>query len=128
MEHANGAATLPDLVARIGDEGDVRTALDRGPFDVEPALMPEIKREIDRLAYVDRARASRLVEAAAWAADRLGDGASRAFADASRARLLYAEAHYGDAERLFASASSGLRENSRPDAAAALAKQHMASL
>ncbi len=128
MSGSNGATSVSDLVDHIGDAPDVRALLDLDPLPVSPSLVTEIKREIDRLAYADRASASRLVEAAAWAADRLGDGASRAFADASRARLLYAEARYGDAEPLFAAATSALRDEGRPADAAALAKQHMETL
>ena len=127
MEH-DGTTSVSDLVAHLGDAPDVRATLDRTPVPVTPGLMPEIKREIDRLAYADRAGASRLVEAAEWAADRLGDEPSRAFADASRARLLYAEARYGESEALFAAAAAVLRASGRDGDAAALAKQHVATL
>lgn len=128
MTDRNGAISVSDLVARIGDAPDVRAILDFESPTVSESLLPEIKHEVDRLAYADRARATRLVEAAAWAADRLGDGESRAFAEASRARLLYAEARYADAEPLFAASAAALSSAGRQDAAATLAKQHMETL
>jgi tetratricopeptide (TPR) repeat protein len=128
MQDFSGAASLSELVAAIGDAADVRAALDARPPRVEPELLPAVKLQVDTLVYADRDRASRLVEAAAWAAERLGDDASRAFADAARARLLYAQARYRDAERLFADAAAALRAGGRRVDAAALARQRIAAL
>jgi hypothetical protein len=84
------ATSVGDLLAAIGEAVDVRAALDAGAFEPDPQLLPALKREIDRLVLADLAAASRVADAAAWAADRLGDDVSRAFASATRARLLHA--------------------------------------
>ncbi len=128
MQGSNGGTTVGDIVALIEGAPDVRLALDRHPLPLTPTLLPELKLEVDRLVNADRQKASRLVEAAAWAASRLGDTASLAFADASRARLLYAEANYRDAEPLFVVASRTLKAAGREIDAAALAKQHLQTL
>ncbi len=128
MSHSDGGTSVTDLVAHIGDSVDVRAVLDLDPLPVAASLLPAIKLEVDRLAYADRRRAAQLVEAASWAADRLGDVGSRAFADASRARLLFAEARYGDAATLFSRAGLSLHTDGRALDAAVLAKQHMAAL
>lgn len=122
------ATSVRDLVALIGDAPDVRSLLDRSQPVVSSALLPELKSEIDRLVYADRFAASRLVDAADWAAGRLGDDASLAFATASRARLLYAEANYSDAALLYDQAMASLRGAGRAGDAAVLAKQQILTL
>lgn len=122
------ATSVRDLVAILGDAPDVRALLDRSKPSVSVELLPELKSEIDRLVYADRTAASRLVDAADWAAGRLGDDASQAFAIASRARLLYAEAKYTGAADLYDEAMSSLRKAGRPRDAAVLAKQQILAL
>lgn len=128
MQDPVDATSVRDLVAIIGDAPDVRALLDRSQPPVTIELLPNLKSEIDRLVYADRPAASRLVDAAAWAADRLGDDASQAFASASRARLLYAEARYAEAATLFETSTVALRVAGHTRDAAALTKQHIVSL
>lgn len=128
MPDSADATSVRDLVAMIGDAPDVRSLLDRSSPAVSTSLLPQLKAEIDRLVYADRDAAARLVDAADWAADRLGDDASFAYATASRARLLYAEARYADAARLYDAALDSLRGAGRPLDAAVLAKQQILTL
>lgn len=117
-----------DLLAAVGEGGDVRATLDARGLVPDAALAPAIKDEVDRLLYADRGRAARLAEAAVWVAERCGDRVSRAFADASRARVLESEANFQEAEPLYASASDALRGAGLAVDAAALTRQHILAL
>jgi tetratricopeptide (TPR) repeat protein len=122
------ATTVDAFLALIGESPDVRAALDATDFDPDPRLLPALKGEIDRLIHADLTKASRVADAAAWAADRLGDTVSRAFADATRARLLHARSRYREAEPLYADAADTLKSARRGLDAAALAKHRVEAL
>ena len=68
-----------------------------------------LKAEVDRLIGSDLTAAERLANLVEQVASALGDSTSRAFADASRARVLHHLGRYAEADRLYESAIRGTR-------------------
>jgi tetratricopeptide (TPR) repeat protein len=122
------ARSVGELIAVIGESLDVRATLDASALEPDPQLLPALKLEIDRLIHADLTQASRVADAAAWAAERLGDDVSRAFADATQARLLHARSQFKEAEPLYAGAADALKSARRGLDAAALAKHRVEAL
>lgn len=68
-----------------------------------------LKAEVERLIGSDLNAAERLSERVAQVASALGDATSRAFAEASRARVLHHIGRYAEADALYESAMLGTR-------------------
>lgn len=68
-----------------------------------------LKSEVDRLIGADLTVAERLSERVGQVAAALGDDTSKAFADASRARVLHHLGRYAEADALYQSAMLGTR-------------------
>jgi len=68
-----------------------------------------LKREVERLIGSDLTAAERLSERVEQVALALGDATSRAFAEASRARVLHHVGRYAEADALYQSAMQGTR-------------------
>jgi tetratricopeptide (TPR) repeat protein len=68
-----------------------------------------IKSEVDRLVGADLNAASRLAERVEQLAATLGDPVSKAFAEASRARVLHHSGRHAEATALYDSALGGMR-------------------
>lgn len=72
-------------------------------------LMSSLKNEVDRLVCCDINAASQLASHIEELAQRLGDPESRAYAEASRARVLHLSGKHSDANSLYESAVALLR-------------------
>ena len=82
-----------------------------------------LKTEIDRLVGCDLASAAQLATHLEQLAEALGDRRARAFADASRARVLHFSGSFADAERLYEQATESLKSAGLKTEAAALQTQ-----
>jgi CHAT domain-containing protein len=123
-----GGTSLEQVLSVIEATDDVAAALESRKIGNGPELLRELKGEVDRALYSDVAHSRRVASAVYWFAARLGDPVSKAWADASRARLLHAEGRYEEAEALYVKAASAFRTEGMALDAAALAKQRMAAL
>jgi CHAT domain-containing protein len=82
-----------------------------------------LKTEVDRLVGCDLTSAERLAVRLGQLAEAIGDRRARAFADASRARVLHFTGSFADAERLYEQARQSLIADGLKAEAAALQMQ-----
>jgi CHAT domain-containing protein/tetratricopeptide (TPR) repeat protein len=87
-----------------------------------------LKTEVDRLVGCDLNRATRLTERVEQLSELVGDPLARAFAEASRARLLHLLGHHGQASVLYEKAVGAMRAARLSTEAAIIQKQQVDAL
>jgi tetratricopeptide (TPR) repeat protein len=87
-----------------------------------------LKTEVDRLVGCDLKTATRLTERVEQLSELVGDPLARAFAEASRARLLHLLGHHGQASALYEKAVAALSAARMSKEAAAIQKQQVDAL
>jgi len=87
-----------------------------------------LKTEVDRLAWCDLNQAQRLADRALALASLIGDPVSRAFADASRARVLHGLGRHSESNGLYEKAAAAMRSARLSKEAAIVQKQQLTPL
>jgi CHAT domain-containing protein len=97
-----------DLANRLINAESVETFLHETPLAAEWQTVSALKAEVDRLVGSDLNAAQRLAERIEQLAVATGDPISKAFAEASRARVLHHSGRYVEADALYESSINSI--------------------
>src|SRR5262245_7665519 len=95
---------------------------------VDWRLLAELKSSVDHLIGADLREATRLVERIESLAPLLGDGASRGYAQASRARIMFTLGRHSEANNLYQDGIAAIRAAGLPVEAAKIQIQQIDAL
>jgi CHAT domain-containing protein len=109
-----------ELANRLINAESVETFLHETPLAAEWQTVSALKAEVDRLVGSDLNAAQRLAERIEQLAVATGDPISKAFAEASRARVLHHSGRYVEADALYESSINSIYANKLTTEAAIL--------
>ncbi|HEV8485421.1 MAG TPA: CHAT domain-containing protein [Blastocatellia bacterium] len=99
---------------------------ENGPFEWQ--MFSVLKSEVDRLVTCDLNEAARLTDRVEELAGLVGDPVSKAFAQGSRARVLYGSGRHSEANALYDDAVKAMRSANLRNEAAIIQKPQVAAL
>lgn len=117
-----------DLAKVLIEAGSARAFLLEQDSGVDWRALASLKSEVDRLVGCDLNVATSLADRIGELSLLVGDSLSRAFAEASRARVLDNKGHHSEANRLYERAARSLKEAGLKKEAAILQKQQLHAL
>src|SRR5262249_30764709 len=117
-----------DLANQLIEASSAEAFLARQATRPDWRTVASLKSEVDRLAWCDLNLAQRLADRASALATLVGDPVSRAFADASLARVLHGLGQHSESNRLYESAATAMRTAKLEKEAAVIQKQQLAPL
>jgi CHAT domain-containing protein/tetratricopeptide (TPR) repeat protein len=122
------ATVSSDLASQLIEASSAEAFLAGQPTKPDWRTVATLKSEVDRLAWCDLNVAGRLADRATALADLIGDSVSRAFADASRARVLHGLGRHSESNGLYEKAAKAMRSARLRREAAIVQKQQLAPL